>query len=178
MSITAGPNWAFRFMSLIHDNILLRKWTNPKQPLQNAGLEAGQTVLEVGCGPGFFTIPAAQILGDSGKLYALDVHPLAKKAVTKKLLQYNIQNVEMVLGNITKTAFTSELFDLIFLFGVPRMLKNKDFLDRLLEEVKRVLKPGGILSIKTKRIQIIPKCEDMGFIFKKSNSGILLFTKR
>ena len=35
-----------------------------------------QKVLEVGCGPGFFTIPTAKIVGEEGVVYAADVHPL------------------------------------------------------------------------------------------------------
>ena len=51
----------------------LRKWLmNPVKTLQGAGIEPGQTVLEVGCGTGFFTIPAAEMIGDQGCLVAMD----------------------------------------------------------------------------------------------------------
>jgi demethylmenaquinone methyltransferase/2-methoxy-6-polyprenyl-1,4-benzoquinol methylase len=51
----------------------LRGWLmNPVKTLQGAGLEPGQTVLEVGCGTGFFTIPAAKLIGDQGCLLAID----------------------------------------------------------------------------------------------------------
>jgi len=47
-------------MSLIHDNPLRRKCSNPYKTLEEAGLKSGQKVLEIGCGPGFFTIPTAK----------------------------------------------------------------------------------------------------------------------
>ena len=51
----------------------LRKWLmNPQKTLGLADLKPSQTVLEVGCGTGFFTIPAAQLIGDHGCLIALD----------------------------------------------------------------------------------------------------------
>jgi len=46
---------------------------NPVQTLEGTGLKPGQTVLEVGCGTGFFTIPAARLIGENGRLVALDV---------------------------------------------------------------------------------------------------------
>ena len=52
----------------------LRKWLmNPVRTLQGAGIQPGQAVLEVGCGTGFFTIPAARMIGEQGRLIAMDV---------------------------------------------------------------------------------------------------------
>ncbi len=51
----------------------LRRWLmNPVKTLQSAEIQPGQAVLEVGCGTGFFTIPAAQMIGDEGCLIAMD----------------------------------------------------------------------------------------------------------
>ena len=50
-----------------------RRWLmNPMKTLQGSGIQPGQTVLEVRCGTGFFTIPAAQLIGDEGCLLAMD----------------------------------------------------------------------------------------------------------
>ena len=64
------PKWAFKMMSLIHDNPLRRNFTDPYKTLKAAGLKPGQKVLEIGCGPGFFTIPAAKIVGEKGTGYS------------------------------------------------------------------------------------------------------------
>ena len=64
----------------------LRKWLmNPVKTLQGAGIQSGQTVLEVGCGTGFFTIPAAQMIGDRGFLVAMDVLLKYTERVSKKV---------------------------------------------------------------------------------------------
>ncbi|MHA1851871.1 MAG: class I SAM-dependent methyltransferase, partial [Candidatus Heimdallarchaeaceae archaeon] len=60
------PNWAFKIMSFIHDNAIRQKFGNPKKILKAAHLKEGQIVLEIGCGPGFFTLPAAEIVGEKG----------------------------------------------------------------------------------------------------------------
>ena len=64
----------------MHDNPLLPIFRNPHKLLKAAELKPGQKVLEVGCGPGFFTIPAAKLVGKEGFIYAVDVHPLAIKS--------------------------------------------------------------------------------------------------
>jgi len=88
------PGFAFKVMSLIHDNPLQWVFRNPYRLLKAAGLKPGQKVLEVGCGPGFFTIPAAKIVGEKGVIYALDNHPLAIKRVQEKLKKEGIENVK------------------------------------------------------------------------------------
>ena len=96
-------NLAFWMITMMHDNPLLPIFRNPYKILQAAGLKRGQKVMEVGCGPGFFTIPAAKIVGDGGLIYAVDTHPLAIKRVEKKIARENINNVKPILANASNT---------------------------------------------------------------------------
>ncbi|MBA7575961.1 hypothetical protein ES708_17797 [subsurface metagenome] len=73
-------NFAFGIISLMHDNPIIPIFRNPYRFLEAAGLKSGQKVLEVGCGPGFFTIPAAKIVGEEGSIYAVKIMP---KKLTK-----------------------------------------------------------------------------------------------
>lgn len=84
-------NIAFRFMSL---GFRLRDWfTNPSKVLARIGIKERQTVLDFGCGPGSYTIPAARIVGEKGRVYALDIHPLAIKTVEKKARKQRLTNI-------------------------------------------------------------------------------------
>lgn len=132
----------FKMMSLIHDN-LYRLFRDPYKALRAAGLKPGQRVLEVGCGPGFFTLPAAEMVGDEGSVCALDINPLAIESVMRKVNEAGRANVQILLADAADTGLPQESFDLIFLFGFRRSVGD---MSRILPELHRLLKPAGVLS--------------------------------
>ena len=136
---------SFRIMTLIHDNPLRRIFDNPMNTLRAAGIQPGQQVLEVGCGPGFFTIPAAKLVGDTGYVYAIDLQPLAIKTVNQKLKKAGATNVKVAMADAAATGLPAESIDVAFLFGVIHSLP----LDTVIPELYRVLRPGGILAVQT-----------------------------
>ncbi len=123
-----------------------RRWLmNPAKTLQGAGIQPGQTVLEVGCGTGFFTIPAARLIGDEGRLVALDLSAGFIEQVTKKVRKANLKNVRVVKRDALETGLDAASMDKALLFGViPFPLLP---LNRLLPEMHRVLKPEGALAV-------------------------------
>lgn len=134
----------FKMMSLVHET-LYGLFRDPYQALDAAGLEPGQKVLEVGCGPGFFTIPAARIVGDKGTVHALDISPLAVERVQQKIEKEGTTNVETILANAAQTGLPDQSFDLIFVFGFAHSVGN---MEDISTELHRLLKPAGILAIE------------------------------
>ncbi len=123
-----------------------RRWLmNPMKTLQGAGIQPGQTVLEVGCGTGFFTIPAAKLIGDDGCLMAMDLSSGYIKQVSKKVHNADMKNVRVVKRDALGTGLDSTSIDKAMLFGViPFPLLP---LNQLLPEMHRVLKPNGTLAV-------------------------------
>jgi demethylmenaquinone methyltransferase/2-methoxy-6-polyprenyl-1,4-benzoquinol methylase len=118
---------------------------NPVKTLQGAGIQPGQSVLEVGCGTGFFTIPAAQIIGEEGCLVAMDALSDFIKQVSKKVQSADLKNVRVVKRDALNTGLDDSTIDTALLFGVlpwPALPLN-----RLLPEMHRVLKPEGRLAV-------------------------------
>jgi len=134
----------FRMMSLIHED-LYRVFRDPYQVLDAAGLKPGQDVLEVGCGPGFFTVPAAQIVGEEGSVYALDVNPLALERVRQRIEKEGVTNVRAILADAAQTGVPDQSFDLVFVFGLDHAIGD---VDGIMAELHRLLKPAGILSVE------------------------------
>jgi len=124
----------------------LRKWLmNPVKTLQGADIQPGQTVLEVGCGTGFFTIPAAELIGDQGYLVAMDTLLDYTKRVSEKVQSAGLKNVRVVKRDALNTGLDAASIDTVLLFGVlpfPSLPLN-----RLLPEMHRVIKPGGRLAV-------------------------------
>jgi ubiquinone/menaquinone biosynthesis C-methylase UbiE len=121
------------------------RFFGPMTALQGADILPGQTILEVGCGTGFFTLPAARLIGEQGHLVALDVVPGAVELVSSKVESAGLKNVRVVKGDAMNTGLDAGSFDAVLLFGViPAPMLP---LDRLLPEMHRILKPEGTLAV-------------------------------
>ncbi|MBT3626867.1 MAG: class I SAM-dependent methyltransferase [Rhodospirillaceae bacterium] len=124
----------------------LRRWLMPpEKTLRGAGLKPGQTVLEVGSGTGFFTLAAAEMIGENGCLIAIE--PLADYAAraTEKVRAAGLTNVEVLCRDALDTGLDAASIDTALLFGVIPFPSLP--LDRLLPEMHRVLKPDGSLAV-------------------------------
>ena len=168
---------AFWMIRLMHDNPLLPLVRNPYKPLKAAGLDEGQKVIEVGCGPGFLTIPAARIVGDEGLVYAVDAHPLAIERVKEKIKREGIKNLKPLLANASDTGISDGSIDLAFLFGLRYVSGG---LANVLRELHRVLKSGGTLSFEKTRgseEDLIRDVELVGFAYSGKQGRTFLFRK-
>jgi ubiquinone/menaquinone biosynthesis C-methylase UbiE len=146
--------------------------------LEVAGLKEGQNVLEVGCGPGYFTIPAAKIVGPEGFVYALDVNPRAIKRVQKKIEKEGIKNARGILTNAASTGLPDGSINLAFVFGLRYIAGG---LQNLMAELHRVLNTGGILSFERTRgseKELIAEVSGFGFTYLNKRGRILSFTNR
>jgi len=133
-------NFDFRFMSLgykFRDFFLPRK-----NILEEVGIKPGFHVLDFGCGPGGYIVPLAELVGGSGKVYALDIHPLAIQKVQNIASKKQLTNVETILSDC-QTALPDNTLDAVLLYDAFHHLSDPDM---VLKELHRVLKPDGILS--------------------------------
>jgi len=140
------PGVGFAIMKTV---LTLRSiFKKPERTLREMGLQKGQAVLDYGCGIGSFSIPAAKMVGDDGVVYALDIHPLAIKAVEKEIRKKRFSNIKTILS-ARETGLPDESVDVVLLYDVFQMISDKD---KLLEELYRVLKSGGILFATAERL--------------------------
>ena len=110
--------------------------------LNEAGIKPGFCVLDYGCGPGSYIVPLAQLVGASGKIYALDIHPLAVKEVQKKATQKAIMNLKTIESDC-HTGLPDNKVDVVLLYDTFHNLSQPD---DVLRELHRVLKSNGTLS--------------------------------
>jgi len=113
-----------------------------KNILKEVGIKPGFYVLDYGCGPGSYIIPLAELVGESGKIYALDIHPLAIQKVKDMASKKQLANVETILSDC-QTGLPDNTLDAVLLYDAFHHLSDPDV---VLKELHRVLKPDGILS--------------------------------
>jgi ubiquinone/menaquinone biosynthesis C-methylase UbiE len=134
-----------RIMAAAMESRFRYRFFGPLRILRGADIYPGQTVLEVGCGTGYFTVAAAQLIGNQGCLVAMDVLPMSVEAVSKKVQTANLENVRVVHGDAMNTKLEAQSMDAVLLFGViPAPMLP---LNRLLPEMHRILKPEGTLAV-------------------------------
>ena len=169
---------AYWMIRLIHDNPFLPLVRKPNPLLMAAGLTRRQEVVEVGCGPGFFTIPAAQIVGENGHVYAIDLNRRAIKRVREKVVRERLKNVTTLCSNASETGLPEESADLAFIFGLRHVAGG---LENVLREMHRILRPEGLLSLETTRgseTALLGNVEKAGFVFLQKRGRIFRFIKR
>ena len=111
-------------------------------------LNEGDSFLDMGCGPGDYSIRASAIVGDSGIVYSLDrwqdvIDDLAEKAGYRGL-----GNIRAIVSDITeRLPIEDESVDLCFISTVLHSLDLADVEASLFGEVYRVLRRGGRLAV-------------------------------
>jgi ubiquinone/menaquinone biosynthesis C-methylase UbiE len=118
---------------------------NPRRSLEKARLREGMSVVDYGCGPGSFTIPAAELVGQGGKVFAVDIHPLAISAVKQKVSRKGLGNVETVLVRGYDTGIEESSIDRVLLIDTIHLIDDPGALFR---EIHRMLKPDGLLFME------------------------------
>ncbi|MBC8521034.1 MAG: methyltransferase domain-containing protein [Methanomicrobia archaeon] len=142
------PGIGFAIMKTV---LTLRSlFKKPERTLREMGLQKGQTLLDYGCGIGSFCIPAAKMVGDDGVVYALDIHPLAIRTIERKIKKRKIANIKTILSD-RETGLPDESVDVVLLYDVLQMVSDKD---KLLDELHRVLKSGGILFATAEHLDL------------------------
>ena len=127
----------------------LRSWLfgTPERVLDRAGVAPGMRVLEVGPGPGVYTVPLARRVassGEDGGVTCLEIQPEMIAMLRDRLHAAGIQNVEVVQGDGRQMPLPDDGFDLVFLVDVVGEVPDKPAFFR---ECARVLKPGGTLAV-------------------------------
>ncbi len=117
--------------SFLHFRERFRK---PEEFLLEIGIQENETVLDHGCGVGSYSIPAAKIVGSNGKVYALDIHPMAIERTKNRAEKADLYNVETILSGL-ENGLPDEHVDVVLLIDVFTWIEDKT---ALLKEFHRV----------------------------------------
>jgi ubiquinone/menaquinone biosynthesis C-methylase UbiE len=119
-----------------------RKWQDPEAILSHIGLRPGMTFADIGCGGGFFAVPAARMVGKKGKVYGVDANPASIAALEEQAAAEGLTNLSLTVARAEDAVVCERCADFVF-FGIAL----HDFQDpsQVLENARRIIKPGGKL---------------------------------
>jgi ubiquinone/menaquinone biosynthesis C-methylase UbiE len=116
----------------------------PLELLERAGVQAGVTILDWGCGAGFFAVPAARLAGKAGSVTAVDVQPEMVTATAQEAAAAGLDNIKVLAAGEYELPGGLPAFDWVILAYVLHEVHDPG---RLLDLAKKALKPGGRLLI-------------------------------
>ncbi len=117
---------------------------NPRTLLERARIAAGERVLEVGPGIGYYTLPLAGTVGPDGSIVCLDLQPAMLAALHDRLADGDVHNVHLLRGDATHLPFRPGVFDRSVLVTVLGEIPERRL---ALAEQARVLKADGLLAV-------------------------------
>jgi ubiquinone/menaquinone biosynthesis C-methylase UbiE len=144
--------------------------------LREAGIQPGMNVLDFGCGPGRYALPAAAIVETEGMVYAVDVHPVTIKIVKRRAAKAGMTNVRTIHTDCD-TSLSQSSIDVVLLYDALHDMREKE---HIMRELYRVLKPQGTLSYKDHTLNGEPLLSLMrlnGFSIQGETSMQTIFRK-
>lgn len=125
------------------DNEWRREVLPPAKVLEALGLKQNDTIADIGCGIGYFTIPAAELI-EPNKAYALDISEDMLVEVERRAQIAEVNNITMVQTQEYVLKLPDSVVSFALMVNVLHEVEDKD---RMLAEVSRMLRAGGKLAI-------------------------------
>jgi arsenite methyltransferase len=165
--------------SWIVNNPVRRRYMRPI--LDRVGIRRGERVLELGPGPGAFSLDAARMLGESGRLIAVDIQPEMIARLERRAREAGLTNIEAHTADAHHLPLPDASVDRAFLITVLPEIPDRA---RALAELRRVLKPGGTLSVTEEFLdpdylfapETIRLVESAGFHLAQKYGGLWVYT--
>jgi ubiquinone/menaquinone biosynthesis C-methylase UbiE len=112
--------------------------------LRQLDIEPGQTVADLGCGNGFYTLKLARMVGPEGKVYAVDIQPQMLILLMRRAEKAGLENIVPVLGSVVDPGLPEEQIDLILLVDAYHEFSHPE---EMLARMRASLKPAGRVAL-------------------------------
>jgi ubiquinone/menaquinone biosynthesis C-methylase UbiE len=126
------------------DNPQRRALLPPEETLSRLGMEAGDSVVDIGCGIGYFTLPAARMVGSQGRVYGLDIAPEMVEETKSKVSESHLANVEVLLVRENDFLLPNRTGTYAFACLVAHEAGD---LNAFFREIARILRPAGRVAV-------------------------------
>jgi SAM-dependent methyltransferase len=151
----------------------IRRWLQNPDKILSPYITEGMTVLDIGPAMGFFTIPAAQMVGKSGKVIAVDVQQKMLKPLLKRAEKAGV--ADRIVAKLIEpdSIGVSEPVDLCLLFNVVHEVPDAA---SLFSQIKAILKPSG-KALLAEPAWHVPEEEFQETLALASNAGLKVLAR-
>lgn len=118
-------------------------FADPEKNIEALGLYEGMIVADLGAGVGAYTIPLAEKVGDTGRVYAVEVQKDFLTNIKNTAVSRGLKNVELLWGDIERLGGTKIKDESVDAVVVSNVLFLADDKKGLIREARRILKVGG-----------------------------------
>ncbi len=132
----------------VHSGRSSKAYLNADEVLREIGLKSGVSFLDIGSGEGYFSIAAARIVGNKGRVYALDSYQVAIDRLREHIHREKINNLEAIVADATsKIPLPDGIVDVCLMANVLHGFANEKEVAGAMNEIARVMKPGGTFVV-------------------------------
>lgn len=120
-----------------------KRWQDPDKIIQQIAIPVGSVVVDMGCGPGFFTVPLSRKVGSTGKVYAIDADPIMLQHLASNISNSQLSDQSNVISSeadVYESGVPDKCADFVLFANLLHDLKDRE---RFFEEIDRILKSGG-----------------------------------
>ncbi len=136
------------FLGKLLDSRFRKKIQPPRVVILRSGIKQGMRVVDLGCGSGTFTFEIARHAGDKGEVFAIDIQPKMLRQLKSKLTREENtsprKRIRVIGGSAYGIPLKDESVDVCCMVSVLQEIPDRE---KALREVKRILKPKGILAV-------------------------------
>jgi len=115
-------------------------------------IKKGDVVLDIGCGPGYFTIPLAKMVGENGKVIAVDIQDRMIEKLKRNLEKNNLRNRVNIIKARKDDILVNQKVDFVLSFWMVHEVGNPDL---LFKQVMKTLKPGAYYAVVEPKFHVI-----------------------
>lgn len=126
------------------DNPKRRQAMPPIETLLKLGLQPGDSFADIGCGIGYFTLPASEIVGENGKVFAVDTSETMLDELEKRVKSHPYKNIIRIKSDEYEPAVPPYASTFAFLANVLHEIDDKD---RFLTQLHGILKENGKIAL-------------------------------
>jgi len=153
------------------DEAARRRRQHPESILKEIGIRPGSTFIDVGCGDGFFALPAARMVGPRGRVCGIDIDAEALDLLGERAFREGLDNIVLHHGMAEEIVLCDSCADIVF-FGIDL----HDFIDpvRVLRNAERMAAPDGVIVDLDWKKEPLPLGPPVGKKFSPEHAAALM----